>query len=84
MEEPLVIIEPPPQPDMSDEQIDDLKHLIRYAKRMNKGGFRKCIPVGINSLLFQSKNAENVSVHIDPVIWTAFMKLNIRLKISNE
>jgi hypothetical protein len=36
MEEPLVIVELPPLPDMNDEQIDDLKHLIRYAKRMNK------------------------------------------------
>jgi hypothetical protein len=84
MEEPLVIVELPALPDMNDEQIEDLKHLIRYAKRMNKGGFKKCIPVGINSLLFQSKNAENVYVRIDPVIWTAFLKHNIRLKISNE
>jgi len=26
----------------------------------------------------------NSIVHIDPVIWTAFLKHNIRLKISNE
>lgn len=69
--------------DMTYEQLEDLKTLIKLAKRMNKGGFRKCIPNGIRGLLFKSRQHDkDQAVRIDPQIWTAFLKYNIKLNVE--
>jgi len=49
---------------------------------MNKGGFKKCVPNGIRGLLFKGRAGEEKAVVIDPVIWTAFLKYDIRLKVE--
>ena len=67
---------------MSYEQLEHLKTLIKCAKRMNKGGFKKCVPNGIRGLLFKGRGGEEKSVVIDPEIWTAFLKYDIRLKVE--
>jgi len=67
---------------MSYEQLEHLKTLIKCAKRMNKGGFKKCVPNGIRGLLFKGRGGEEKAVVIDPDIWTAFLKYDIRLKVE--
>jgi hypothetical protein len=67
---------------MTYEQLEHLKTLIKCAKRMNKGGFKKCVPNGIRGLLFKGKGGEEKAVVIDPDIWTAFLKYDIRLKVE--
>lgn len=68
--------------DITLEQLEHLKTLIKCAKRMNKGGFKKCVPNGIRGLLFKGRGGEEKAVVIDPVIWTAFLKYDIRLKVE--
>ena len=67
---------------MSYEQLEHLKTLIKCAKRMNKGGYKKCVPNGIQGLLFKGRGCEEKAVVIDPEIWTAFLKYDIRLKVE--
>ena len=68
--------------DITLEQMEHLKTLIKCAKRMNKGGFKKCVPNGIRGLLFKGRGGEEKAVVIDPVIWNAFLKYDIRLKVE--
>lgn len=67
---------------MDYEQLENLKTLIKCAKRMNKGGYKKCIPNGIRGLLFKGKAGQEKAVTIDPQIWTAFLKYDIRLNVE--
>jgi len=73
---------PPADKTMTYEQLEHLKTLIKCAKRMNKGGFKKCVPNGIRGLLFKGKAGEEKAVVIDPDIWTAFLKYDIKLKVE--
>ena len=67
---------------MSYEQLENLKTLLKCAKRMNKGGYKKCIPNGIRGLLFKGRQGNDVAITIDPQIWNAFLKYDIRLKVE--